>query len=65
MLSAAAADRNKEPILTVLRESVNTTRPLQALEVSSGTGQHVVHFGQALQNITWQPSEYDRKSLVR
>ncbi|XP_029359362.1 methyltransferase-like 26 isoform X1 [Echeneis naucrates] len=63
MLSAAAAERNKEPILAVLRDSVRTGRPLQALEVSSGTGQHVVHFAQALQNITWQPSEYDHQSL--
>ncbi|XP_029359371.1 methyltransferase-like 26 isoform X2 [Echeneis naucrates] len=65
MLSAAAAERNKEPILAVLRDSVRTGRPLQALEVSSGTGQHVVHFAQALQNITWQPSEYDHQSLDR
>lgn len=63
MLSAAAAERNKEPILAVLRESVNTGRALQALEISSGTGQHVTHFAQALRNITWQPSEYDHQSL--
>ncbi|XP_070777777.1 methyltransferase-like 26 isoform X2 [Enoplosus armatus] len=65
MLSAAAAERNKEPILAVLRESVNTGRPLQALEISSGTGQHVTHFAKALRNIVWQPSEYDRQSLAR
>ncbi|XP_014822928.1 PREDICTED: UPF0585 protein C16orf13 homolog [Poecilia mexicana] len=64
MLNAAAAERNKEPILLVLRDSVNTERPLQALEISSGTGQHVVHFAQTLRNITWQPSEYDRQSLA-
>ncbi|XP_034043889.1 methyltransferase-like 26 [Thalassophryne amazonica] len=63
MLSAAAADRNKEPILTVLRESLRTDRNLQALEISSGTGQHVVHFAQALPNVIWQPSEFDRSSL--
>ncbi|TKS69130.1 Methyltransferase-like 26 [Collichthys lucidus] len=64
MLNAAAAERNKEPILAVLRESVNTGRPLQALEISSGTGQHVTHFAQGLRNVIWQPSEYDRQSLA-
>ncbi|XP_056265123.1 methyltransferase-like 26 [Pseudoliparis swirei] len=64
MLNAAAAERNKEPILAVLRESVNTGRSLQALEISSGTGQHVTHFAQALRNIVWQPSEFDRQSLA-
>ncbi|XP_060944346.1 methyltransferase-like 26 [Limanda limanda] len=63
MLSAAAAERNKEPIVAVLRESAGTGRALQALEVSSGTGQHVTHFAQALRNITWQPSEYDPQSI--
>ena len=65
MLSAAAAERNKEPILAVLRASVKTERTLQALEISSGTGQHVTHFAQALPNIIWQPSEYDQQSLAR
>ena len=65
MLSAAAAERNKEPILSVLRGSVSADRPLQALEISSGTGQHVTHFAKALRNIIWQPSEYDHQSLTR
>lgn len=65
MLSAAAAERNKEPILAVLWASVNTERHLQALEISSGTGQHVTHFAQALPNIIWQPSEYDQQSMAR
>ncbi|KAI4785767.1 methyltransferase-like 26 [Pseudochaenichthys georgianus] len=64
MLNAAAAERNKEPILAVLQESVNTGRHLQALEISSGTGQHVTHFAQSLRNIVWQPSEFDRQSLA-
>ncbi|XP_071400000.1 methyltransferase-like 26 isoform X1 [Centroberyx affinis] len=64
MLNAAAAERNKDPILAVLRDSVHTGRPLQALEISSGTGQHVTHFAQSLRNISWQPSEYDRQSLI-
>ncbi|XP_068177359.1 methyltransferase-like 26 [Antennarius striatus] len=63
MLNAAAAGRNKEPILAVLQESVNTKKPLQALEISSGTGQHVACFAQALHNIVWQPSEFDHQYL--
>lgn len=64
MLNAPAADRNKEPILSVLRGIVDPVKPLHALEISSGTGQHVTHFAQGLPNITWQPSEYDRQSLA-
>ncbi|KAJ3614269.1 hypothetical protein NHX12_017843 [Muraenolepis orangiensis] len=63
MLNAPAAERNKGPILEVLRGVVDPRRPLEALEVSSGTGQHVAHFSRELRNITWQPSEYDQQSL--
>ncbi|CAL9700707.1 unnamed protein product [Knipowitschia caucasica] len=63
MLNAPAADRNKEPILSVLRESLPPGKALQALEISSGTGQHVTHFAQGLRNIVWQPSEFDHQSL--
>ena len=55
--SAPAADRNKGPILTVLRGVLPDTGLV--LEIASGTGQHIVHFAQALPSLIWQPSDPD------
>src|SRR5512139_2374874 len=49
---APACDRNRDPILAVLREHFADRR--QVLEVGSGTGQHAVHFAAAMPWLTWQ-----------
>jgi len=50
-----AAERNKQPILEVLQHLL----PAQgtALEIASGTGQHVAWFAQHLPQWTWQPTD--------
>lgn len=50
-----ACERNKDPILAVLRTAFASC--FTVLEVGSGTGQHAVHFAAALSHVTWQPSE--------
>ena len=50
-----ACEKNKAPILQVLKEIFAERK--RVLEIASGTGQHAVHFGQALPHLTWQTSE--------
>jgi SAM-dependent methyltransferase len=53
----ASAERNKEPILALLKRILPHTGLV--LEIGSGTGQHVAHFAKALPELTWQPSDPD------
>jgi len=50
-----ACERNKEPILGVLRSELAGAATV--LEVGSGTGQHALHFAAGLPQLVWQPSE--------
>ena len=52
---SAACERNKDPILEVLR--VRFADRAQVLEIGSGTGQHAVHFARTLAHLTWHPTE--------
>src|SRR5436305_4153494 len=54
---APSAERNREPILEVLRRVLPPTGLV--LEVASGSGEHAVYFGAQLPNLEWQPSEPD------
>ena len=50
-----ACERNKDPILAVLRNEFSGCT--HVLEIGSGTGQHAVHFALAMPHLVWQPSE--------
>lgn len=56
-----AADRNKQPILQVLRSVIPASGT--ALEIAAGTGQHVAWFAAALPRWTWQASDAASESL--
>jgi cyclopropane fatty-acyl-phospholipid synthase-like methyltransferase len=50
-----ASERNKRPILEVLREEFRDARNI--LEIGSGTGQHAVYLASELSHLTWQTSD--------
>ncbi len=52
---APACERNREPILSVLRTHFADAR--HVLEIGSGTGQHAVHFAAAMPWLQWQCSD--------
>jgi hypothetical protein len=57
-----AADRNKDAILAVLRRLLGGRGT--ALEIASGTGQHVAAFAAALTDWVWQPTDADPAMLA-
>ena len=50
-----SSERNREPILAVLRTAFADRK--RVLEIGSGTGQHAVHFAAALPQLIWQTSD--------
>jgi SAM-dependent methyltransferase len=50
-----ACERNRHPILEVLRVAFADRR--RVLEIGAGTGQHAVHFARHLAWLAWQPSD--------
>jgi len=50
-----ASERNRDPILAVLREYFADRK--RVLEIGSGTGQHAVHFAAAMPWLEWRCSD--------
>ena len=61
-LRYTATDRNRNPILEILRR-ILPERGL-VLEIASGSGEHIVHFAQGLPHLTFQPSDPDPRALT-
>lgn len=64
-LDYPATGRNRDPILEVLRRVLPEEGLV--LEIASGSGQHALHFADALPRVTWQPSdmeEHHRRSIA-
>ena len=52
---SAAAERNRQPVLDALLARLPAHG--HALEIASGTGQHVAHFAANMPGWVWQPSD--------
>ena len=52
---SASCERNRDPILDVLRAQFSDRH--HVLEIGSGSGQHAVHFAAALPQLIWQTSD--------
>jgi SAM-dependent methyltransferase len=61
-LSSPSAQRNRGPIAAVLAEWLPESGLV--LEVASGSGEHAVHFAQALPQLDWQPSDPEPAALA-
>lgn len=59
---APATGRNRDVILDVLRRTLPPAGLV--LEVASGSGEHALHFAQALPGLTVQPSDPDPAALA-
>lgn len=58
-LHSPACERNRDPILEVLRRVFPAEGLI--LEIASGTGMHAVHFGRGLPQVRWQPTDREEE----
>jgi SAM-dependent methyltransferase len=59
---SAACERNRDPILAVLRR-VFPARG-EVLEIAAGSGQHAAYFSDALRDLTWWPTDPTPEALA-
>ena len=59
---APATQRNREPLLTVLRTVLPAAGTV--LEIASGTGQYACFLAANLPGITWVPTDRDAEGLA-
>lgn len=60
-LNAPSAARNAAPIVELVRKTA--IKAGNALEIASGTGQHIVKLASALPHLNWQPSDVDEARI--
>ena len=60
-LFAHSAERNSAPIVNLIKRIA--PEPGNALEIASGTGQHIVQLALSLPNIIWSPSDVEGERL--
>ena len=60
-LNAPSAIRNAKPIVELVKKTA--IKSGNALEIASGTGQHVVKLASALPHLNWQPSDVDEARI--
>jgi uncharacterized protein DUF938 len=59
--SAPAVQRNRDPIVTVLKEWLPEAGLV--LEIASGTGEHAAYFAEHFPHLEWQPSDIHQDAL--
>lgn len=52
-----AANRNRQPILNILKKIISTCQTGKCLEIASGSGQHIAFFAPHFPDIEFYPSE--------
>ena len=60
-LLSPSAERNSAPIIGLIKRIAPETG--EALEIASGTGQHIVQLALSLPNLSWLPSEVEENRL--